>query len=338
MLKKITFLSVSGLVALILVFTFGVGHLSAAGKAHKFGVALGWVVNDFGVACKETIVAELKDTFPGCKVLVADANYDAALQVSQIDNYITMKVDAIFITPADPTALVGIIEKADSAGIPVFCGDSLPIGAPVKTVAMSSNFTMGFENGLYIARRLGGKGNMATINLPENTSWYERTIGLYYALKRYPDVKIVAEHMYVPGAVGALTPEEAARAMLEAHPEINAMWGSWDGAAIAMAEAAKALKRDDIFVTGIDGFEQSLDYIHKGTPLATTCGQSPREMMRSIVKSADRYFKGERIPYLIITPVYRFTKDRVPPPGVGPYGYDDPEYIKKHPDKMQRAM
>lgn len=322
----------------LLFISMMVGTGIAQERTRTFGVALGWTVNDFGVACKETIQQELKTLFPGCKILIADANYDPARQISQIETFIRRKVDAIFITPADPTALVDVIKKADAAGIPVFCGDSYPVGAPVKTVAMSNNFSMGYANGIYIAEQLKGHGKIALISLPENSSWYERTLGLYYALKRYPGIEVVADYEYVPGGVGALTPKEAARTILQAHPEIDAFWCSWDGASIEVTELAMALGKEEMIVVGIDGFEQALDYIRQGTPLRRTCAQSPREMMRTIAWFASEYFKGHPIPRIVITPVYFFTHERVPPSGLGPYGYDTLEFILSHPNLMKRDL
>lgn len=47
------------------------------------------------------------------------ANGDPAAQVSQIENFIMMGVDAIIVDPTSGTALDGAIEEATAAGIPV---------------------------------------------------------------------------------------------------------------------------------------------------------------------------------------------------------------------------
>jgi ribose transport system substrate-binding protein len=314
-----------------------------AAKTYKFGVSLGWIVNDYGMAFKNEIEEDLAKTFPGCKIYSGEANYDPMKQSSQIENFINMKVDALFVTPCDPSAIVPALVKAEKAGIPIFIGDSLPEGVSAKTVAMSNNFAMGYYQAIYLCKKLNGKGRIAAINLPENSTWYERTIGLYMALEQYPNIKLVAEYEYIAGGIGALTPKQAAKNILTANPnpgDIDAFWCSWDGAAVEAAEAIEETGRtnENIIVTGIDGFEQSIDYIRKGTPLKADMAQSPREMARTLVECAKRMFENKPIPHIVITPVYQFTSDKVPAEGLGPYGFDKEDYIINNPDIMNRNL
>lgn len=329
-------------IVLLTLLLLMIGSLLVA-ETFKFGVALGWVVNDFGMAFKEEIEEQLNEIFPGCKIYFAEANYDPMKQSSQIENFVNMRVDALFVTPADPTAIVPTLLKANKAGIPIFVADSFPNGVQVKTIAMSNNFAMGYYQAIYICQQLHGKGRIAAVNLPENSSWYERTVGLKMALERYPGVKLIAEYDYVPGGIGVLTPKQAVKNMLTANPnpgDINAIWCSWDGAAVEAAEAIEETGRSNegIIVTGIDGFEQSLDLIREGTPLKAVMAQSPREMARTLVKCARRLFDGLPIPSIVITPVYQFTEEKVPEQGLGPYGYDEEDYIISNPQIMSRDL
>jgi|LSQX01.2.fsa_nt_gb ribose transport system substrate-binding protein len=327
---------------LISLLVLGLAFAGAqAAPQRKFGVAIGWDVNDFGVAFRDSVLAELKENFPGCEILLATAQYDPMEQANQIERFVQAKVDAIFVSPADPIALVPALEKVAKAGIPIFCGDSMPVGVPITCTAMSSNFAMGYSQGKYICDRLNGEGNVVAINLPENSAWYDRTLGLYHALSQYPGVNLVTEHEYIAGAVGALTPKQVFKNILVKFPkagQIDAVWCSWDGASTEVADALKEAKRDDIFVTGIDGFEQALDYVREETAVASIMGQSPREMARVLVKYAGEYFENRNIPSMVITPVYRFTRDSVPPADLGPFGYDDPQFISGHPEIMQRVL
>lgn len=55
----------------------------------------------------------------GYKVEVATAEGDANLQTQQIENFVTMKVDAIVVVPVDNTGLADACQKAVDEGIPV---------------------------------------------------------------------------------------------------------------------------------------------------------------------------------------------------------------------------
>jgi len=330
-------------VVMILVLTvplvlFAVPAHAQGGRT--YGIATLAMDNDFWVASNSELEAQIKARDPQAKIVHVNANYDPVQQVSQIEDLIQSKVDVIFLSATDPAALVDVVKKADKAGIPVFQWDNFSPMAPVKLAALSGNYAMGFQNAMYIARRLNGKGNVVAVNLPNNTTWWDRTLGMYDAFKLFPDIKLVDEWMYQPGSVGALTPKQAVESLLQKHPDVNAVWTAWDQAAIDSAELLMSKGKTDVFTTGIDGFEQTLDYIRKGTPVAATMGQSPRSMARTIVDYAFRYLqnKDTKIPQLVITPVYQFTKDRLPEPGLGPMGYDKPEYIREHLDIMQRSL
>ena len=53
------------------------------------------------------------------EVLVADAQGDATKQVSQIENFTTMGVDAVIVMAIDPKGVTSVIEDAQKAGVKV---------------------------------------------------------------------------------------------------------------------------------------------------------------------------------------------------------------------------
>ena len=55
-------------------------------------------------------------------LIVVDANRDNAKQQSQVEDFISQKVDAIVLTPYDSQAIGSAIVEANQAGIPVFTG------------------------------------------------------------------------------------------------------------------------------------------------------------------------------------------------------------------------
>src|SRR5581483_7902476 len=59
----------------------------------------------------------------GYNITVVDANRDNAKQQSQVEDFISQKVDAIVLTPADSLAIGSAIAEANKANIPVFTAD-----------------------------------------------------------------------------------------------------------------------------------------------------------------------------------------------------------------------
>ena len=59
----------------------------------------------------------------GYTLMVVDASRDNSKQQSQVENFISQKVDAIVLTPYDSKAIGSAIVEANKANIPVFTAD-----------------------------------------------------------------------------------------------------------------------------------------------------------------------------------------------------------------------
>lgn len=296
------------------------GIRPAHASGFKFAAALGWTAFDSGAA----LLAGYKDAVAelGGDLTITDAGFDPKKQSEQIDSAIASKPDALFITPADAAAIAPAVQRAIDAGIPTFCGDSMVPGVAVHSTALSSNYGMGFHTAEWMAKRLGGKGNVAIVTLPQNESWDQRTLGMELALRKYPDIKDVARWAF--NFTADTTPRQAVENMLAAHDNIDAVWCAWDGAAIEGALAVQAAGRDNIFLTGIDGGEQGFAYIAGNTPFQMTCAQSFYEMSFLNALYAHEFLAGRNIPRLVITPTYQVTYDDLKDIGPDAADYDRP--------------
>jgi len=90
----------------------------AQAKQFKVGVSLPETQNPFYVAMGNSIVKTFKDN--GMDVRLLAANSDVNEQVSQINDLIASKVDAILVSPLNTEGPAPAIQKAFDAGIPIF--------------------------------------------------------------------------------------------------------------------------------------------------------------------------------------------------------------------------
>ncbi len=90
----------------------------------------------------------------GYTVTVVDANRDNAKQQSQVEDFISNKVDAIVLTPYDSTAIGSAIVEANKANIPVFTADIASTAKQGTIVAhiASDNVQGGGQAGLLICK------------------------------------------------------------------------------------------------------------------------------------------------------------------------------------------
>ena len=278
---------------------------NSKGKDYKFAASLGWTLYDSGGKVRQGYMDAVKEV--GGHLTFADANFDPKKQSDQIDDIISSKPDALFITPEDAVAISPAISRAIAGKIPVFAGDSMAPGVPVITTCMSSNFGMGYLTADYIADKLKGKGNVGLVTLPVNESWDQRALGMEYAFRQYPGIKMVAEWKYNP--LRKQTPRQGVDDMLTAHKDIDAIWCAWDGGAIEGSLAVQAAGLKNVFLTGIDGGKQSFSYIDAGSPFEMTCAQSFYQMAYLDVYYAHEFLAGRQAPRLVITPTYMVTKE-----------------------------
>ncbi len=310
--------------AIVLLFvaalTFGEGQGEKAVKQegtkkegpYTFGLAVGWVDNDFGLRVRNGFVDTI-EKMGNAEYIEAVALSQPQKQVSQVENFINTKVDAILISPSDTTALQPLIVKAKSAGIPTFCVDTTTYDPSPTFSCTSDNFTLGRETMQYIADKLNGKGNLVVFSAPQHEGIRSRVLGVYSVLKKYPDIEVVATHA-ISWAVGDPTPLDAMQNILRRLPnkgDIDAVWAPYDTAAAQISNATvQAGRADEIIITGVDGDKMAIaDYINKGSNFEATAAQAPYWMAKMAVEMAYAYLAGEKIPRTITAPYVIATKE-----------------------------
>lgn len=273
---------------------------AAAASDLKFAASLGWTTFDSGRHLQEGFKAGVKEL--GGNLTMTDAGFDPKKQIEQIDALIATKPDVLLITPSDGVVIAPAVGRAIKAGIPVFTADSLVPGMDVVSTAMSNNFGMGAYAAEYIAKQLGGKGKIARVSLPKNVTWDQRTRGFESVMRGYPDIKVGAFWSY--DFTAGVTPRQAMDKIIASHPDLDAIWCAWDGAAVDGVAAAKAADRPKMILTGIDGGSDAFKLIAAGTQLKLTLAQAFYEMSHQAVFNAHQLKAGKKPPRLIITPSY----------------------------------
>jgi len=310
----------------------------ASAKEWKLAISQGWLDNDSGQNMNKGYKQGIKEFF-GEQALkdakFVNSNYDTKMQSEQIEAFIKMKPDALFVTASEAAAITPAVKRAIEAGIPVFSGDSLIAGTMCTTSVLSNNFGMGVLTADYIAKRLNGKGKVGVIGLPANETWDHREQGMDWIFKtEYPDIKVVARWNYDPA--GAVTPRQGIDNMLAANPDkgsLDAIWCAWDGAAMEGALAIKTAGREgEIFTTGIDGGTRAFEFIQGDkTSMKFTGAQSMWLMAYMSVYYASEHLQGHKVPRLVVSPVYAITAKELEGVDIKTYGdtYDHPGNANK---------
>jgi len=227
------------------------------------------------------------------EVIITAADFDLGKQISQIEDFVARKVDAIIVCPVDSRGVGAGIIRANVAGIPVFTADIAAHEGDIVCHVASDNVAGGQLAGEYLARKLGGSGFVAIINQPALTSTLDRVQGFKEALENYPKIKIVAD---VNGFGVRDRALQAAADVLQANPKLDAIFGINDDSALGALDAVRQFNRTNIIIVGYDATPPAREAILRGTALKADVIQYPAKIGSTTIQIIRDYFLGKSIP------------------------------------------
>ncbi|WP_426161111.1 ABC transporter substrate-binding protein [Pseudomonas sp. DWR1-3-2b2] len=256
--------------------------MSQAVEAREFkalGISMGSLGNPYFVTLADGATARAKELNPNVKVTSVSADYDLSKQFSQIDNFISSKVDLILINAVDPSAMASAIKKARDAGIVVVAVDVDAKG--VNATVQTDNVEAGKLACQYLVDKLSGKGNVIIQNGPQVTAVTDRVKGCKAALAAAPDIKVLSDDQDGKGSrEGGLN---VMQGYLTRFPKIDGLFAINDPQAIGSDLAAKQLKRSGIIITSVDGAPDIENALKTETQIQASSSQDPWAMAQTAV-------------------------------------------------------
>ncbi|WP_339497707.1 ABC transporter substrate-binding protein [Pseudomonas sp. EA_15y_Pfl1_P101] len=250
-----------------------------ARELKALGISMGSLGNPYFVTLADGATARAKALNPNVKVTSVSADYDLSKQFSQIDNFISSKVDLILINAVDPSAMASAIKKARDAGIVVVAVDVDAKG--VNATVQTDNVEAGKLACQYLVDKLSGKGNVIIQNGPQVTAVTDRVKGCKAALASAPQIKVLSDDQDAKGSrEGGLN---AMQGYLTRFPKIDGLFAINDPQAIGSDLAAKQLKRSGIVITSVDGAPDIENALKTDTQIQASASQDPWVMAQTAV-------------------------------------------------------
>jgi ribose transport system substrate-binding protein len=256
-------------VFILSVFAVGGAATSDAKTLKGAIVVMDLSTNAFQIAMADQAVKLGKEAGAEVSRYAPEGSFgDYAGQIAIIENLITQKVDFIILVAGHPKALVPVVSKAMAAGVAVVNIDNRLDTTDVVSYVGVDNGQGGKMAMDYIAKRLGGQGNVALLQGETgNPVQILRTLGFELGAAVHPGLKVVAKQ-------GAhWTEQEGLEVMtnvLQANPELNAVFGESDNLAIGAARALAATKSGKkLVIVGYDGQDAGYKAIKDGAVDAT---------------------------------------------------------------------
>ena len=239
----------------------------------------------------------------GIELLVQapEREIDVEKQMQIVENLIQRGISVLALVPSGSREIVPAVVKANRAKIPVVIVDTRvdtsalrQAGGSTTTFIGSDNVSGGRMAGQFLVKKLGARGSVAVL---EGVAGHEtsdsRLRGFREALVSSPGISIASSQTANMERDQAFN---VTQNMLQAHPDIDAIFAANDVMALGAVEAIAAAKKTGrITVVGFDAQDDARQAIRNGT-MAATIAQNPRAMGRLAVIAAHRLLKGEKIP------------------------------------------
>ena len=250
--------------------------------------------------------------YPELKIIYKDAQNDTLKQRSQVEEFVSQKVDLLLISPKEAQPLTEPVAAAMDAGIPVIVLDRRLLGDKYTCFIGADNKKIGKAAGQWIVKALGGKGNVVELmGLQTSTPGQDRHTGFLEGIAG-SDIKVIFSADMKWLEPNARTEMDSA---LSRFDKIDLVYAHNDPGAHGAYLAAKAAGREkDTKFVGIDALPQEgIAYVQQGILDATF--QYPTGGAQAI-DTALKILHGEKVPKEIVLGTRLFDKTNVAEGGV----------------------
>ena len=286
--------------------------LSSAAFAAKVGVSMAKFDDNFLTVLRNGMIDYAKSQ-KDVNLQVEDAQNDVAKQLSQIQNFIAAKVDAIIVNPVDTSATPAMTKLAADAGVPLVYVNRQPkdidaLGKKAAFVA-SNEVDSGTLETKQICKMLGGKGDIIVMmGELSNQAAVQRTADIHDVLKT-PDcagMKIVQEQTANWSRTEA---QDLMSNWISKGVKYDAIVANNDEMAIGALQALKAAGVDTkkVLIGGVDATADALASMKAGD-LKVTVFQNAAGQGKGAVDAALKLAAGQAvdtkvwIPFELVTP------------------------------------
>ena len=305
--KRITVLGVLILAVLATVVAVGCqrGGGGGEGGGPRIGLSISTLNNPFFVTLRNG--AQQAANKEGAKLIIADAQNDAATQQDDVQNFVTQQVDAILINPVDSEAVVPAVQAANQANIPVIALDRGASGGKLETLIASDNV----EGGRMAAKeliQLVGSGPVAQLEgIPGTSPTRDRGQGFEEVINAQDAVQLVSSQTANFLRTEGLNVTEN---ILQSNPGIKGIFAQNDEMAMGAVRALGGRAGSEVKIVGFDGIEDALKAIQAGK-MNATIAQQPDKIGSLGVENAMKVVDGKSVDKNIPVPVKLVTKENV---------------------------
>jgi ribose transport system substrate-binding protein len=240
----------------------------------------------------------------------SEGDYSGQLKV--VDAMISRRVNAIALAPADRTALVGVVERAVSNGIPVVVFDTDVDTQVFSARVATDNYGAGAMAAERMASILGGKGEIVIVAVrPGLASTMARESGFEETVRKHPGIRVLDKRYGMADFAQSL---QVAENMLTAYPDLAGMFASNESSTVGAVRAIRA-RSSKCKLVGFDWSPTLAEGLQTGV-IDSLVVQDPFRMGYEAVKAAVQKLNGGTPEKFQDLPPLLVTKENFNDPGV----------------------
>lgn len=298
------------LFALLVLLASAIGAAPAVAQTKKITLGLSWpaLTHSFWIPMYYGVTDEAKKH--GVELVFLNAGGFDRLdrQISQVENLIQRKVDAILIGATSAEGVAPVVEEAVRRGIAVIGLGSQPKTDKVLTRVLADDYGMGRLQAEALGKALGGKGKVAMMSGPPGLNWtVDRAKGFRDTLGRlFPGMQVVAEQWTPVSRPQALSLMED---WIQRFPDLAGLYTANDDLAAGAMEAIKSAgKAGKIKVTSANPTSIGMEYLKQNLIVGHAIQQTVLQG-RVAVRTAVDHLNGKPVEKQVITPVLLMTPE-----------------------------
>jgi ribose transport system substrate-binding protein len=277
--------------ALIVVGISGcIRNPTSVDEKKKVAIVVSTLNNPWFVFLAETAAAQVRTLGYDSKIF--DSQNNTALETEHFENALASGYDAILFNPTDADGSVANVKRAKDANVPVFCMDrEVNTTDGATSQILSDNYSGCVALAKYFVQTMNKKGKyVELLGLVNDNNTWNRSKGFHSVVDNYPNLQMVAQQSAEFDRNKAM---EVLESILQAHPDIDAVFCGNDAMASGAYQALAAAGKTNVKVYGFDGAEDVIESIRNGKIEATGM-QFPQLIAEHAAIFADEYFKGKR--------------------------------------------
>ena len=226
----------------------------------------------------------------GHDIIILDSQNDPSKELGNVEDLLVRGVDVLLINPTDSDAVTSAVRAANRNRTPVVTLDRGANKGKIVSHIASDNILGGEMAGKYILEKLNGNGKVAELEgIPGTTAARDRGQGFHNSVDGKLD--IIAQQPADFDRTKGLT---VAENILQAHPEVQAIFAHNDEMAMGALKAVEASQKN-ILVVGFDATSDAVKSVKDGK-LGATIAQKPFQIGAKGVEIADKIINKETVP------------------------------------------